>query len=414
MNEILDKRYLRLAISAVTTILVGAAGIFSFASAKEVSLVNYGARVAQEAPQETPTVSEPVPMPDGSSETQNTAPSMPGANGEPRVDSTGPQNMMPQGPAQGFSGEDMEQKGEEMRKQQEAKALERMKKGMKRTVKEIAKLKAYYEKVQAKGVTVPSECSEAVTKLQATVDTVMNAETLEAAEAADMSEMSDIMETVNSCRQRIEMLSRLPQILKKVDRQVKQLETRWNSAKKGAPADASDAIADGDAIFAKIKEGRAKVEEVAKDGDLEAISDALEEGVFARFDDVGAVMNRLMAAKNAKKFLAQVSRDFKAAEKTIAALKKGGQDTAQLEGILARAKDLFAQLKGMKSGSEEWMDGVEKLAETEQEFAEAAGSTEDANALFKAPGKSPFGVMPSLQMPGGMVQPTTQVPAPVQ
>jgi len=427
-------------MGAAIAILVPTAGIFSYASAQETSLATYGVKMAQEAPlmPQLPPVPQ-MPQDYAGDQGQYIAPGgMPGQMpaGQPGDDHGQPgpnqpyQGYMPQQgqPGQGFPGgqgqnmgpgnggpgmgqgngdqnmgpdqmsDEQQQKNDEKRNKQEAKQLAQIKKGMKQAAKQIARVKAAFAKVTAKGIAIPSDCTDAITTAQGVVDSVQNAADFEAMQDIDMNELGDAMSTLNECQPKVQMLARLPQMLKQIDTQIKKIERTWTTAKKGAPADAADAVADGDAAIAAIREGRAKVEDLAKQGQIDDFGDALDENVFSKFDDISAIVSRINAAKNAKRFLASVPVMLKTANKTIAKLKKAGEDTTEAEVALATVKDLYATVKGLKAGTEEYAAAVEDLAQAGQDFAEVAGAT-DGQTMMGAPIQGSASGMPTLQMP---------------
>lgn len=281
--------------------------------------------------------------------------------------------------------EERQAKEEARQKEMEAKQLAQMKRGMKRAAAELAKMKRQFDKYASKGLTISADCSDALAKAQGVVDAVMNAESFEAVQDIEMQDLGDSFDTVNECRQNLDRLSRLPQMLKRVDSQIKQMERNWTRAKKGAPEGAADAIAEGDKVMADIQAARLKLEEQIKSGEIDDFEATLEDEIFGRFDDLGAAMQQIEAAKNAKRFVAQFTRNIKDAEHMIAKLKKMGKDTSKLEELLSRAKALYAQIKGFKAGSDEWLQAVEDLANLGQDFAEATGGTEDVGGMIGPP-----------------------------
>lgn len=320
-----------------------------------------------------------------------------GYQGQPGM--SGPPQGMQQGPSQ----EDMEKmqaEQEAKRAEMEKKQLAQMKKGMLRAASELKRMKTFFDKFTAKGIAVPADCSDALTKAQAAFDAIQAAETMEAAQDAGIEEVGDHFQTLQECRQKLEMLSRIPGMLKKIDREIARVERDWNRTKKNAPEAAAEAVTDGDAALASIKDTRVKVDVLVKEGNVEDMQELVEDGIFGKFDDIRAAMERIQAAKNAKRFIAEYQRRTRDAERTVARLKKLGEDTSKLEGIIAAIKQKYEEVKGLKTGSEEWLDAVMELAEIGQDFAEAAGGTEDVGAsLQKGPGS--FGPIPQVRLPQG-------------
>ena len=277
---------------------------------------------------------------------------------------------------------------ESRRKEMEQKQLEQMKRGSKQMENHITRTRQYFEKQASKGVTIPVECTAALETIQKVIATLKAATNLEDIQNAGMEDMQEQFQTLNECRMRIEMLARIPQIFKQVDRSIAQMERRWMSAKRRAPADAADVVSEGDLILQNIKEARKNISTHVTD--QEELRDALDEGIFSHFEDLGSVMQRLEAARNAKKFLSVAPRMLRDMEKKLLTMKKEGRDIAQAETILKDIRAKVEMAKGLKPGTEEFKTAVEEIAMLGQSFAEAAGVQEESASKF-------FGPMPESQ-----------------
>ena len=293
---------------------------------------------------------------------------------------------------------EQEKRQEAEQKKQEERQLQMMKKGMEQAARGITQMKKYFDKLVAKGVTLPSDCSDALAKIQETIDTVKNATTFEEAQNADTDSMRDQFDTLNQCRQKVEMLAQLPRIFKQIDKEIKNIEREWTRAKRGTGSELQEVASEGDGIPQAIKDTRAKVVELAKNGDFEDIQSAIEDDVRGKFDDLRSVIDRMSAARNAKKFVAESTRRLRDAERTITVLKKQGDDTSELEALLAEAKQLATEIKGLKPGSNEFNDAVSKLADLGQQFAQSAGG-QHQNDLFQNSGGNPNNAPPTLELP---------------
>lgn len=300
---------------------------------------------------------------------------------------------------EGPSEEDV-QKEEARRKEQEAKNVERMKKSMQRMKKEVANVKKKFEKQASKGVGIPEQCTEAIGKAETIFVAVDGATTMEELEDAGTDELKEHFDTLNDCNHTVDRLAQIPKILKRVDRDIKNLERNWNRAKKGAPSDAGEAVADGDTALRNIKNARARLNDIAKLGDLDEFETVLEDDVMGKFDDVNAASRRLEAAKNAKRFMSQFTGHIKKAEAMIAKMKKQKKDTGEMEDVLSEMKEQYATAKQLKPGTEEYEDAVDALAELGQDFAAAAGAEDDVDAEIER-GIGKGSASPKLIVPEG-------------
>lgn len=375
-------------------LVIGSTGTLSALSSVSI------ARAQETTP---PSIAEPTPQP-YSQPQPSQPPQYPAPRpGEfPRTDDfskNGGQGSMPGFGNQGPSEEDRQRQEEEMekrRQEMEKRGLEQMKRGMKQAASGVKRMKRDFERFAKKKVKVPEECTEALQKIENIVQAVNSAADMDAAQEAGAEDMPEIFETLNDCRMRLEMLSRVPQMISRVNRELKNLERQWTRAKKNPPADLADAVAEGEAALQAIKEARDRVQSLANEGNIDEIEGVLEDEVFGRFDDVGAAIRRLEAARNAKRFATQFNQRIREAERLIKQLKRQKKDTAELGEILADAKAQYEALKSLKVGSDEWEEAIGELAELEQSFAATAGGGEDMGTFF-AP--KPGQVGPELSVP---------------
>ncbi|HEU0050505.1 MAG TPA: hypothetical protein VFQ60_00420 [Patescibacteria group bacterium] len=298
---------------------------------------------------------------------------------------------MPQGPGNQNQGPN-----EEEQRKMDAQNLARMQKGMKQAEKQLNQMKTYFTKQAKKGIAIPDDCTQAMNEVQQIIDSIKNAQSFEDANNVDPQSMGDNFQTINDCRQRVDMLSRIPQMLKQVDRSIKNIQTQWARAKKGAPEEANSTIAEGDALIQGIKDARANVDQMLKDGNIDDLDSTIQDDIFNKFDDFGGIIQRVSAVKNSKKFFSDFTRQLKQADQTIAKLKKSGKDTSEAEQILSEMKQAFANLKGMDVGSDDFMSTMEDLMQHGMDFGDALGIDQNPN-VDQLMGQGPSG--PSLQMP---------------
>ena len=286
---------------------------------------------------------------------------------------------------QGPSDEDRQKQDEQMEKRRlemEKQGLTQMKRGMKQAATGVKRMKKDFEKFAKKKVNIPQECADAMQQIEGIISAVNAAEDMDAAQEAGAEDMPEIFDTLNECRNRLEMLARVPQMIARVNRELKNIERLWVKAKKNPPADTADVVAEGDAAIQEIKTARDKVQTLANEGNMDDIEGVLEDEVFGKFDDVTAAINQLQAARNAKLYATQFNQRIRADESLIKKLKLQKKDTSELEQIVADAKSQYANLKSFKVGSDEWEDVISSLADLEQSFADAAGTGEDIGSFF--------------------------------
>lgn len=273
---------------------------------------------------------------------------------------------------------EQEQATQEARqKEQEKRMFEQMKKSIKQAIRGLENMKKMFDRWSSKGIALPTECKETLQNAQSLVDTILRAESHEALGDADPEDLRDHMETLHECEQKGQLLARVPQVLKRVDREIKNVEKMWARAKKGAAETSSEVVSTGDTTLDMIKQARAKLGESVKAGEVEDLEDIIEDEIFGRFDDIRSDIHRLEAIRNAKKYLSEYNRQIKMARDYIKKLKRASEDTSKLEEILAQAEQQHAVIKTLKPGTEEFQEAVDKLAELGQDFAEETSSEED-------------------------------------
>ncbi|MFA6429962.1 MAG: hypothetical protein WCV84_05720 [Patescibacteria group bacterium] len=284
--------------------------------------------------------------------------------------------------------EEQEKRQEEQEKrqaEQEKRDVANRKREIASINKHLTTLKKALAKFVAKGAIKPTECAEAETSSAAILAAADKATTRDELDDAGMEDLQDHFQTLEDCRRTMERLAQLPRILKQVNTEITKVEREWTRAIKNAPENAADAVRDGSDTLAQVKTSRDAIQTLAKEGKLDDIEIILEDDIYGRLDDIRSSIQRVSAAKNATQFVRTYATIIREAERTIKKLKAQKEDTTRLEEILAESKAKFAAIKAMKSGSEEYLDAVQELAELGQEFADEMGGTEDFGLSDKAP-----------------------------
>lgn len=291
------------------------------------------------------------------------------------------QDMSPEQQEAREKQDEARQQAEEARRgEQQKRMLEQMKRGMQQTSKVLASFKKMFDKWKAKNIVLPDVCLETYTEAKKLTDTVLNAESAEVLEDLSPEDMQDYMQTLQECRQTGERLVRLPQLLKRVDAEIKSLEKAWARAKKSAPEAAQDSVKEGDTVLTAIKEARVKVGDVIKSGEIDEIEVLIEDEIYGKLDDVRSHIQSLEAARNARKYMLEYVKQMRVARSYIERLRKLGKDVSELERILTAAQQKYEEIKALKPGSEAYQEAVEELAEIGSQFAEQTTSDQDVGA----------------------------------
>ena len=225
-----------------------------------------------------------------------------------------------------------------------------------------------------------------MTAAGAILATAEKAETMEQMQDANTEDLRDSFDTLNECRMTVDQILRARQLVKKLDRDIKNMDRRWTRAKRSPPADAKEIVNEGDALLGQIKTSRASIDALLKEGNVEDVEGVLEDDIYGRFDDMESVMRRMEVMRNAKMYLNRYKARLNQAKKTIESMKRKKEDTAVLEDILSQIEASYQELKSLKSGSEEFMDMLQGLMELDQEFSnQFQGDQDFSSKLFVQP-----------------------------
>ena len=291
------------------------------------------------------------------------------------------QGMNPERDAAREAEEETRQKRQEAQQEQQKKRmLEQMKRGMQQASRGLESMKKMFDKWKSKNVALPVACTQAYSEARTLVDTVLKAESPDALEDLSPEDLQDYMHTLQECRQTGERLMRLPQLLKRVDAEIKSLEKSWIRAKRGASDAVQDTVKEGDLALQAIKEARTKVTDIVKSGEIDDIEALVEDEIYGKLDDVRSHMQSLEAARNAKRYMLEYVKQIRAARSYIDRLRKLGKDVGMLEDILTRAQAKYEDVKKLKPGSDAYQEAVEELAEIGSEFAGHTTSDQDFGA----------------------------------
>ncbi len=303
-----------------------------------------------------------------------------GMNGRPGQD----QNVRSEEQQQEW--EEMQKKQEEERKKMEERQLKEMKRSLTQAKRGLTSMRKTFDRAKAKGAPIPADCETAMTAAGAILATAEKAETMEQMQDANTEDLRDSFDTLNECRMTVDQILRARQLVKKLDRDIKNMDRRWTRAKRSPPADAKEIVNEGDALLGQIKTSRASIDALLKEGNVEDVEGVLEDDIYGRFDDMESVMRRMEVMRNAKMYLNRYKARLNQAKKTIESMKRKKEDTAVLEDILSQIEASYQELKSLKSGSEEFMDMLQGLMELDQEFSnQFQGDQDFSSKLFVQP-----------------------------
>lgn len=253
---------------------------------------------------------------------------------------------------------------------------------MKRNLKNMSQNLRMFEKQIAQltkqGTAVPSDVSENLSKIKATIAAVDAAKTWDEMVNAGIEDLQDLMMNLDQSRQQLEMLARWPQTIKQIDRELKQFantlkqsKTRVNGLlKKGI--DLSSVYADFEAAVNKLKSVRDEAAAKMSSGDAEGAFDLLQNDFYGQTGDVWEYQRTIDMMGNLGRFTSEFKQGMAGAQQTINKLKRQKLDTGELQDLLEQNKvkgnEVLALLKVKPIDAEAIMAGMEDLWNMKQEF----------------------------------------------
>ncbi|MEK7189709.1 MAG: hypothetical protein AAB666_01875 [Patescibacteria group bacterium] len=293
----------------------------------------------------------------------------------------GPNGQGGQGGQFGPSDEEME-KMEKMRDAQEQKmrmkGLNQAKKGMTNFLKSLKMTQTKITKMEKQGIVVPADLKSKIETAIATLESIINAKEWSEEIEEKMMSMQEIGDGMQDIMPRLEMLSRLPKMVKKAQSEIKRLEKSYASAvKKAARAkvDVSSILGQWQAAIEELKSNLA----AAASGQFEEGEDPLQaigEGVFENLESAWRFDQIIRMVLDVKRNLRDVESMLKKYEKNIVRLEKKGQDMTEAKEVLVMMKEKFVEVKDIAWDKlepeeiEDFMSGLEGYMEMQQQMEE--------------------------------------------
>ncbi|HBX16470.1 MAG TPA: hypothetical protein DEF57_04250 [Candidatus Magasanikbacteria bacterium] len=297
----------------------------------------------------------------------------------------GQQGMMgsdgQQGGQFGPSDEDME-KMEKMREAQEKKmrmkGLQQAKKGMTQFLRSLKNVQVKIAKFEKQGIPVSADIKSKIDEAVATIETIINATEMtdEIQEKMEsMQEMGDVMQNIMP---KLEMMSRLPQMIKKAQTEIKRLEKAYAGAAKKATrakVDVSSVLGNWQAAIDELKNNLA----AAASGQFEEGEDpmqAIGEGVFENLENAWKYDQIIRMALDVKRNLRNVESMLKKYEKAIVKMEKKGEDMTEVKEVLAMMKEKYIEVKDIAWDKlepeeiEDFISGLDGYMEMQQQMEE--------------------------------------------
>jgi len=257
-------------------------------------------------------------------------------------------------------------------------------KGLKEFEKQLAKLKK-------QKITIPAEITDGIAKIKEILSVIKNAKTLDEVESAGLEDLSDLFDSMDQYRQQLEYMSRWPQTLKQVDKQMTNLNKSLKRMKTIVASLAKKEI-DLQSNYTAFEEAVAKMKTVRDEavakvqaGVWEDALDMLENDFFGQMDDVMQNQIVIESMSNLGRFTSNFKTNISSTQRQINSLKKKKIDITELQELLDQAKtkgnEVVALIKVKPIDAEAILSGMEEMEDLRQQFgdkySELSGSVED-------------------------------------
>lgn len=256
--------------------------------------------------------------------------------------------------------------------------MKRIESGVKIFEKQIAKL------IKQK-VTMPADITANLEKVKSIIAAIKGGQTENA------EEIFEAMQELDQNRGQLEMLTRWPQTVKEMDRELKNLVRETKRAKTIADRlskkgmDLSGTYAELEAAVNKMKETRDAAVAKMQAGEAEDAFEMVQNDFFGQMEDTWQGHKIIMTMSNFGQFNADFTRGIAQAQKQIKMVERKKLDTVELKDLLAQAKAKGAEVKEMFKAKPLDPDNVmavlEELEDLRQEFdqtvAELTGAEEE-------------------------------------
>ena len=279
--------------------------------------------------------------------------------------------------------EEMNTKREAERQAQQEKQMvqnaQRQIKGMEQGLKQFDRQLASLTKQK---ITIPAEITASLAKIKLTIAGVKTAKTDDDLTAAGWEDLFEEMNTLRESQELLQQLSRWPQTLKQVDRQLANFNRELKKAKtivdrlQKKSWDVSTLYSDFESSIASLKAVRDEAVAAVAAGKVEDAFTLLEDKFFGASEDIMEKQRILQTMNSMSKFADQFKRGSKEMDKIITQLKRKKIDTTELEQlkatVIANGEKVKELVKTPNFDVETLMITLQDLENDRQEFMAAA------------------------------------------
>ena len=249
-----------------------------------------------------------------------------------------------------FAMQEAQESGAVIEPERDKKFQERALRDMKNSVKQFERflnsVDSRIKKVEKQKIAVDPSFKDLVIKAKELVARAKQAKTYDEVKEI-MDELPGLGENLNDALPRLEMLARLPEALKMINRRVAEAERAIKTTAavvKRLKIDAADEIQKMQTLLAEVKEVVTKLKTGSVE-DADNFFDYIQENVMEKLNDVVETANMVQTVANVKRYINKVADDLKRFERRSAQLEKKGEDVSEAKAFLDEAKTHLADLR---------------------------------------------------------------------
>lgn len=270
--------------------------------------------------------------------------------------------------------------------------LDGMKRGMKGMEQGLKMFKSQIAKLTKQKISVPTEVTDNIAKLEAIIAQVKTAKTSEEIDAINFDSLQELMQNLDENRQQLEILARWPQTLKQVNQQLTQLTRELKKSKTIVDRLAKKDI-DLQAEYTAFADAVAKLQAVRDDavakmaaGNSEEAFTALEDDFFGQIEDTWQSQRIISMMSNLGGFTSSFKQNINQSKSIIKKLKLKKIDTTELESLVAEAsakgQEVIALLKIKPLDADTVTSALDDLENLRQEFSDKVSELTGEEAVM--------------------------------
>jgi len=294
--------------------------------------------------------------------------------------------------------------------QENARRLNEVKRGIKNIDREVKTFEKKVNSLVAKKITVPQELLDTITKIKKFIELIKTAKTWDELQDAGIDDMPELFSDLHQYRSQLELISRWPDIARRVGNELKDVERDLARAKNIVARltkrniDVSALYGEMESLTTSLKGDYTKAQGLMEKGEVRDAMETLEQGFYERVSDMRGLYQVLaMVNNNFGGFVSENKKTLTDMNAKIRELKRRKIDTKELDMLLEKitetGNEVLSVIKQKGFDPEEVMTNIREFWSMRDEFWNIA--PELSGEIERRPwevGPGLFGGVP--QLPG--------------